>query len=69
MVKVVPRFVNMSEGGSFHNNLVNREFYVNYDFDCDCKGIIYLVKRRIFCMSRIFDEKRSKLSDCAQPCC
>ena len=34
----------VKEGRSFHNNLGNREYYVNYDFDCDSKGIVYLIK-------------------------
>ena len=36
----------VKEGRSFHNNLGNREFYVNYDFYCDSKDIVYLIKIR-----------------------
>ena len=32
----------VKEGRSFHNNLGNKEFYVNYDFDCDSKGNVYV---------------------------
>ena len=38
----ISKFVK--EWRSLHNNLGNRGFYVNYDLDCDSKGIVYLIK-------------------------
>ena len=34
----------VKEGRSFHNNLGNRKLFANNDFDCDSKGIVYLIK-------------------------
>ena len=32
------------EGRSFKDSSGNREYYVNYDFDCDSKGVVYLIE-------------------------
>ena len=32
------------EGNEFDDGKGSRKYYVNYDFDCDSKGVVYLLK-------------------------
>ena len=43
----------VQEGENFMDSLGNRKYVINYEFDCDSNGVLYLIKRKRCCRQYI----------------